>query len=863
MGTRPAGTVTLLFSDIEQSTRLLHELGADAYKDALDAQRRLLRNVFARHDGFEVDTQGDAFFIAFHRAQDAVRAAGEAQRALSEHSWPDGRELRVRIGIHTCEATSTREGYVGVGVHRGARICAAGHGGQVLLSHTTHDLLEEEDADVGMLDLGEHRLRDLTQPQRLFQLVGPELPSRFPPLRTLENRPTNLPIQPTPLVGREREVGEVCDLLRRDGVRLVTLTGPGGTGKTRLALQAAAEQLEEFPNGVFLVALAPITDPELVVPAVAQALGVNEAAGQELSAYLTTKKLLLVVDNVEQVLAAAPELAQLLATAPGLKLLATSREPLHVAAEHVYAVPPLELPDPRHLPEPSTLSQYESVALFVERAQAVEARFEVTTQNAPTVAEICVRLDGLPLALELAAARISLLSPEAMLARLGERLKLLTSGARDMPARQQTLRGTLSWSYDLLDDGERRLFARLAVFAGGFTLEAAEAVCDAELDALASLVDKSLVRRENGRFTMLETVREYAVEQFVASGEEQTIRLRHADYFETLAEEAYVERFAREGEHAEKLERDHDNLRTALDWLGETDPDRRLRLTGALGWFWHLHSHFAEGRARLTKALVGTSARDEVRARALTGSGELAAWAGDLAVARPLIGEAVSIWRELGREQEAAFALHELGWGCFFASDDAAARGYMEESLRLQQQAGDPFLINRAQIGLLQVLVSIGELDTVQRMSEEALELSQQLGDLRSEHFALHFLADCALIPGECEQAEGRYRRSLELAMELRDRAEAAFEIQGLAMAAAGTSRPRRALRLAGAAKAQLDALGIELTGIHFWTALQERYLGQAREELGAEAASAAWEEGLQLEFERAIEEALAVEAAG
>ncbi len=357
---RSSGTVTFLFTDVEGSTTLLRDLGADRYAMVLEEHRRLLREAFAAHGGDEVDTQGDAFFVVFARPRDALAAAGEGQRALAGHAWPDGREVRVRMGIHTGEATATSEGYVGVGVHRGARVCAAGHGGQVLVSHTTHELLAGEDAGFSFADLGEHRLKDLTEPQRLFQLVVEGLPEQFPPLRTLENRPTNLPVQPTPLVGREREVADVIELLRRPDVRAVTLTGPGGTGKTRLALQAAAELIEDFPNGVFFVTLAATTDPELVLPQIAQTLGVNETAGQELAAYLAEKELLLVIDNLEQVLDAAPLLARALSATRAVKLLSTSREALHVAAERVYPVPPLGVPDPAHLPGLSALSQYDA-----------------------------------------------------------------------------------------------------------------------------------------------------------------------------------------------------------------------------------------------------------------------------------------------------------------------------------------------------------------------------------------------------------------------------------------------------------------------------------------------------------------------
>ena len=852
----PTGTITFLFTDVEGSTQLLRALGAERYGQALHTHRRLLREAATRHGGHEVDTQGDAFFFAFHRAVDAVRAAADSQVVLQANPWADGHQLRVRMGIHTCEAAATNEGYVGVGVHLGARICAAAHGGQVLLSQTTFGLIKDEGTGIAILDLGEHRLKDLSEPQRLFQLVSPTLPNTFPPLRTLENHPTNLPVQATPLVGREREIGEVTDLLRREGVRLVTLTGPGGTGKTRLALQSAAELVEAFPHGVFLVPLAALNDPSLVMPAVAQALGVNEAAGQSLSGYLATKALLLVMDNFEHVIDAAGETAELLSSAPAVKLLATSREPLHLAAERVYPVPPLGLPDAKHLPGLPALRRYEAVALFVDRAQAVQLSFDLTEENAAAVAEICLRLEGLPLALELAAARIPLLSPDAMLKRLGERLKLLRGGARDLPARQRTLNDAIAWSYDLLDDEERQLFAELAVFAGGFTLEAAETICEAGLDTLASLLSKSLIRRDGERFAMLEMIREFALERLPAHRKEADVHARHVAFFEELAESAYLERFELEGERSEELELEHDNLRGALDWLGAVDPPRRLRMAGALGWFWHVHSHLSEGRARLSRALAGESDWSRERARALSAAGELAAFQADVDAARPLIEESITIWADLGREEEVALALHDLGWGYFFAGQDEKARDCMEDSLDLLRDLGEPFLFNRSQIGLLQVLVSIGELDTVEQLAPEALRLAEELGDSRSEHFAHHFLADCPLIRGNCVTAEQRYLQALELAVRLGDRSETAAEIQGLALAAAGRSQPQRALRLAGAAQAEFDALGIDITGIRFWMELLDRYLGKARADLGPEAAEQAAEQGRHMGFEQAIEEA-------
>lgn len=479
MGELPGGTVTLLFADIEDSTRLLQRVG-ERYADILEACRQLIRTMFHQYHGHEIDTQSYSFFVAFALATDAVSASVDVQRALAAQIWPEGETVRVRIGLHTGEPQLASKNYVGPDVHRAARIMSAGYGGQVLLSKTTRDLVEQALPDgVGLLDLGEHRIKDLSAPIRLFQLVIAGVPADFPPIKTLDSHLNNLPIQPTWLVGRKREVLVIENLLLRSEVRLVTLTGPCGVGKTRLALRVAADLSDAFVDGVYFVNLAPVRDPALVLQAITQAFGLSEIREYSLLDVLHNalrdRQLLLLLDNFEQVVEAADLLADLLSYCAGLKFLVTSRMALHLRAEQVFAVPPLALPDLRHLSDVQSLSQFESVVLFIARAQSVRPAFEVTTANAPTIAEICTSLDGLPLAIELAAARINVLPPQALLARLSQRLRLLTRGARDAPARQQTLRNTLAWSYELLTTKEQHLFCHLATFVGGLGVSGASA----------------------------------------------------------------------------------------------------------------------------------------------------------------------------------------------------------------------------------------------------------------------------------------------------------------------------------------------------------------------------------------------------
>src|SRR5215213_9079358 len=650
------------------------EKNAPAMQAALARHDEILRDATEQHSGYVFKTVGDAFCCAFPTAPDALEAALEAQRLLLKERWGESTTLRVRMALHIGAAEERDGDYFGPPVNRVARLLSAAHGGQVLLSLPTHEMVRDQlPAGMSLTDLGEHRLKDLFRPERVFQLSAPGLPVEFPPLRTLDTYRNNLPLQPTPLVGREKEVSEVCDLLRGTETRLLTLTGPGGIGKTRLALQAAADLLDDFPDGTFFVPLATLSEVELLLPAVAETLGVREAGEQPLDEslkdYLKERRLLLLLDNFEQVLGAAPAVTELLAEAPGLKVLATSRAPLGLYGEHEFPVPPLSMPDLKRPLPLERLTQYEAVGLFLERARAVKPDFSITNESAPAVAEICVRLDGLPLAIELAAARIKMLPPKAMLQRLTSRLKLLTGGARDLPERQRTLRATIEWSFALLDAGEQLLFGRLAVFSVGRTLEAIEAICDAEGDlgvdafeGVSSLMDKSLLRQEEGpngepRFVMLETVHEYAREKLQESAEAQEIKRVHAEYFLTLAEEANPElRGPDQLEWLERLEVEHDNMRAVLSWaLERKEAEVALRLGGALWLFWSVRGYHSEGRRWLEEALaMDRLVSSEVRAMALAGVGVLAEDQGELDRAQEACEEGLELLAHEAREASEA-----------------------------------------------------------------------------------------------------------------------------------------------------------------------------------------------------------------
>ncbi len=786
MADLPRGTVTFLFTDIEGSTALLQYLGDRRYAEVLDAHHQLLRAAFVAEGGRELDTQGDAFLIVFRRALDAVRAAATAQRAIAAHPWPEGGPVQVRMGLHTGEPTVAATGYVGLDVHRAARMMSAGYGGQVLLTQATGDLIKHDlQEPLTLRDLGEHRLKDLARPERIFQLVIPDLPSHFPTLKTLDVISNNLPIQLTSFIGRERQIEEVKSLLSR--TRLVTLMGAGGAGKTRLAIQAAADLIEQFPKGVWLVELAPISDPALVVQVVASTFEVREVAGRSLLDmlvdYLQPKSLLLVLDNCEHLVAASAHLASaLLRACPNVKILATSREALGITGEATYRVPSLSRPDPRRLQSLEELTQFESVRLFVERGIHSQPRFALTEANAKAVAHICDRLDGIPLAIELAAARVKVLTADQIAARLDDRFRLLTGGSRTGLPHHQTLRAAMDWSHDLLSEGERTLLRRLSVFAGGFNLEAVEAVCTGDgvdvvsvLDLVANLVDKSLVVAEglNGetRYRLLEMIRQYGLERLQASGEVAAARGRHLDWYLGLAERAEPELHGPDQVGwLDRLEMEHDNLRAALEWTKteERGAETGLRLAGALHQFWAMRGYLSEGREWLEGVVARSNSTSTVaRTKAVYGAGVLAFDQGDYGRAQALCEESLSLYRELGDKLGIALSLNALGILARNRGDYGRAISLLDESLTLCRELGHKWAIGET-LNILGLTVRRqGDFSRAKALSEESLALFRKIGDKWGLAKSLGQLGVVARYQGEYERARALHEESLALRREL------------------------------------------------------------------------------------------------
>jgi predicted ATPase/class 3 adenylate cyclase len=758
----PTGTVTFLFTDVEGSTRLLHELG-DAYADVLGEHRRVLRECFDRHGGVEVDTQGDAFFVAFAKASDALAAAVDGKAGLE--TGP----IRVRMGVHTGEPLLTDEGYVGIDVHRAARIAAVGYGGQILVSQSTRDLAGLD----GLRDLGDHRLKDLTAPERVYQLGAGE----FPPLRSLNT--TNLPLASNPLVGRELELAELTMMLG-DSERLVTLTGAGGSGKTRLGLQVGAELLASFPGGVFFVPLAPLSGPELVRAAVARTVGVREL--EELGG----RDALFLLDNFEHVLDAAVDVASLLASGPAAKVLATSRTPLRLKGECEYAVDPLPEDD--------------AVELLVQRARSVRRDFVPDD----CAAEICRRLDGLPLALELAAARLRSLDASTLLHRLDRRLPLLTGGARDAPTRQKTLRATIEWSYDLLPDELQRIFTRLAVFAGTFSLDAAEAVVDADVETLAAIAEASLIKPLVGsRFLMLETIREFASEHFAATQEADELRRRHAEYFRDLALSASLDTDVPGEQEPAIVIPDVANLRAVLGWALERDEVVfGLELLVALEQLWTL-GYTAEGMRWYAAFLErADEAPPLLRARALRSFGSSAHFAGEFDLSSQLWEESLAEYERLEDDHGIAVLLHRLSIRALERGDVERARDLSERSLELHRRGSNDK-------GACQPLALLGALALQTGDPAAGVALLQESADLAARvpwrwwrAGTLSALAGVAITDGRDADAQILLRESVELALSLGDRVGLSWYLGQAALVLARQGRSEEAGRVWGAVEA-------------------------------------------------------------
>ncbi|HEY8775763.1 MAG TPA: adenylate/guanylate cyclase domain-containing protein [Gaiellaceae bacterium] len=802
----PRGTVTFLFTDVEGSTRLIDDLGEEDYVEALTEHRRLLRSAFSVFGGVEVDTQGDAFLYAFTDPGAALAAAARAQEALA------GGPVKVRMGVHTGEAHLTGEGYAGRELHRAARIAASGHGGQVVVSAATRVLVK-----VDLTELGEHRVKDFEEPVALFQLGRED----FPPLKTISN--TNLPRPVSSFVGRAREREELLALLG-GGSRLVTLSGPGGSGKTRLALEVAAELVPAFKAGVFWIGLAALRDPVLVPEAIAQTLGAKEG----LAEHIGERELLLLLDNFEQVVEAALELSGLLEACPNLRLLVTSRELLRIRGEVDYPVLPLVAP--------------EAVELFCERARLAPDE---------AIAELCRRLDDMPLALELAAARTRVLAPAQILDRLAQRLDLL-KGGRDAEARQQTLRATIQWSHELLNGDEQRLFARLAVFAGGCTLEAAEALADADLDLLQSLVEKSLLRQTEGRFWMLETTREFALERLLEAAPD--LPNRHARYFLELAAGVEPELSGeRQAEWLRALDDEAPNLRAALAQFADSRCwQEALRLASALRFFWVKRGYLSEGRRWLESLLAADDEPTPPRANALAAAALLANLQGDFGAASRWGEEGRTLALQLGEHRAATGAMLNLGRAMLVLGDRARGAALFEEAGALARVSDEPEAVGMAAFNLGYLALEDCDLERARAEFETATSLRDPYLMARAQAA----LGSVALHSRDAVAARQHLRESLQIASRLDAYEDTATWALELYAAAISDSDPHGAARLLAAAERMREELGIEQHGIELQ--LHQRTTLTVRGLLAEDLFEAAWAAGRALSRADAVEEALA-----
>ena len=871
----PRGTVTFLFTDIENSTRLMQEMG-DRYPAAQAAHHEILRAAFQSNEGHELRTEGDSFFCVFASAVDACLAAAAAQRSLAGHGWENGQALRVRIGLHTGEAPLVGNEYIGLDVHQAARIAGAAHGGQVLISDTTRGLVEGKlKPGLSLRDLGAHRLKDLAQAERLYQLVIEGLQETFPALRTLDATNNNLPTQMTSFVGRTADVAKGKRLL--EGTRILTLTGPGGIGKTRLSLQVAAEAVQQFPAGVYFVPLSAVRDPELVASAVAQVLGVPVTGARTpiegVVDHLHDKDILLVLDNFEQLLpAGAATATQLLHAGPGVKLLVSSRSVLHVYGEQEFAVEPLGVPDRKTLPALDALRQYEAVKLFIERAIAVKPDFAATNENAPAIAGICERVDGLPLAIELAAARIKLFSPQALLSRLESSLAALGRGARDLPGRQQTLQAAIDWSYDLLDENQKRLLNRFSVFARGANVEQADPVCGPGedvggdvLSGLDELADHSLLRRlpdfAEPRLLMLQTIREFAGDRLEQSGESEPIRNRHADAFSSLATSAAPNLFGEQGKTwLDRLELDHDNFRAALDWcVGQNDAERASELAASLWRFWQMRGHLHEGRARLTTILaMPQSGRfPDSRARALEAAGGIAYWQGEMPAAIVFYDECLALRRVGDDRRELANAIYNASFPLMVnRSDLPRSQRLLEEALPIYRELADEAGISGCQWAIGNVLYFNRIYEQAISALDEAIALFRKGGNRFGLGWALHTRSLSALRTGDTAGARKFVHEALVLFSEAHDLSGITLLLDDAGEVAMAAGNRTVALQLASAAAAHQAVAGAGLGSI-----LNADEGRSRREYVSGDEDERTWASGAAMSIEQAV--AMALEEKG
>jgi predicted ATPase/class 3 adenylate cyclase len=874
--TLPSGTVTFLFTDIEGSTKLMQQLG-DAYVRAQVDHHAILRKAFQGRNGAELRTEGDSFFCVFQSALDACGAAADAQRDFAEHRWPENGRIRVRIGLHTGEAPLVGNEYIGLDVHHAARVAGAAHGGQVVVSEATRGLVEDSlPGDLKLKDLGIHRLKDLARSERLYQLVIDGLADTFPALRTLDTTPNNLPTQLTSFVGRESDVAEAGRLLSR--TRLLTLTGPGGIGKTRLSLQLAADLVQSFPDGVYFVPLSAVTDPDLIPSMIAQSIGLpvsgNQRPDEVVLEHLRGKRVLLVFDNFEQLLPeGAPTVSAILRDCPEVKAVVSSRAVLHVYGEQEMAVQPLRVPDVKALPSLAALSQYEAVKLFIERAVAARSDFTVTNENAPAIAGVCERVDGLPLAIELAAARVKLFNPQALLGRLETSLALLAGGSRDLPERQQTLRGAIAWSYDLLDEPHRRLFARFSVFARGASLLQAEAVCGPSselgidvLSGLDELADQSLLRRmpdfDEPRLLMLQVMREYAAERLQESGEVAAIRDRHAAAYQELAEAAAPHLFGVDQKKwLDRLQMDHDNFRAAFEWAQSSGDAKRALCLGSAFWrFWQMRGQLREGRARLESMLTMPASREHPmeRARALEAAGGIAYWQGDMEFAQEVYDEALALTRSFGDEHAIANAIYNDSFPQMVTRKDLAqAKVLLDEALPMFRRLGDDRGVAGCLWALGQCLISLDDYAAAVTVLEDAIDLYEGLGDRFGLGWALFVRGLLATKEDDLESAKDFAIRALRIFADANDVSGVVLVLDALAEVAFRKGDRSRAARLGGAKAAHEATSGTGLTSV---VALRE---GWRSDEDLSRAEAAAWTEGQAMSVPQVIDYALAPYADG